>query len=189
MITQQQLDFKTIKPRIFIIEGPDCSGKTTLARAMANTLNAAYFHATFKAAPQSQVAYELNILDNAEICRSVSGLHVVLDRHWPSEQIYGDVLRKKVTPGLNSVFSQCVFMNVVYVFCTGDLNRYLLNVDSDHPYTDEQYLALQYAYCKLEDSLRRDGGPIFTYNMKAEGVRVTDFVGKMLYKLQTEFAA
>jgi len=79
--------------RLFIIEGPDCSGKTTLAKRIAMMRNAMYIHATGSGKLfAAMLDYHLSIVKNASINLS-NGHDVVLDRLWPSEYVYGQIQR------------------------------------------------------------------------------------------------
>tara|TARA_B100000965_G_scaffold49041_2_gene36017 strand:+ start:5740 stop:6276 length:537 start_codon:yes stop_codon:yes gene_type:complete len=108
----------------FIIEGPDCSGKTTLAKAL-------YFRlATHK--------YVHSSLDNGQHCqRNVKGqitkhvdnlFHshldtlrlnkdIVIDRHWPSELVYGHIFREKLEYNISDMRRHANIYKPVYIGC------------------------------------------------------------------------
>lgn len=73
---------------IVVLEGPDGAGKTTLANHLVDTYGARYVHGrVFNDCWKSHTA----MLRLA--CRWSSEGLVVLDRHWPSEAIYGTTFR------------------------------------------------------------------------------------------------
>lgn len=145
-----------MKQQVFVIEGPDCSGKSTLAKELANRLSATLFHATGKRPLYETIgamtAYHRNILDNTAINVFGLGRPVVLDRHWPSEMCYGPVLR----PELHSreeypwreMASMLQMMGVTYVWCLSEksIDEHEKHQDIDHPYTREQYASIYDRY-------------------------------------------
>jgi hypothetical protein len=77
--------------RITIFEGPDGSGKSTLARQYAGRTGARYFHH----GPCSRVTgnHLLKVYLEMLLPALWGYQDVVLDRAWPSEQVYGSVIR------------------------------------------------------------------------------------------------
>lgn len=75
---------------IFVIDGVDASGKTTLARCMADKLNCEYVHHTFEKHWSQRALFEhhLNFLDIYN-----EGEHLIIDRSWASCVIYGRIFR------------------------------------------------------------------------------------------------
>jgi hypothetical protein len=75
---------------IFVIEGPDGTGKSTLAKALCEKLDARYRHLTYRW-PQSMDLYHWAGLER---CLADSTRQpVVLDRWWPSEIVYAAAFR------------------------------------------------------------------------------------------------
>lgn len=75
---------------IFVIEGPDGVGKSTLAKALCEKLDARYRHLTYRW-PQSIDLYHWAGLEK---CLADSTRQpVVLDRWWPSEAVYAAAFR------------------------------------------------------------------------------------------------
>jgi len=82
--------------RLFILEGVDSTGKSTLARTMSLELQAVYLHASgHRDIHQCMYQHHRNLLEIAEENLS-HGMNVVLDRHWPSERAYGSMLRPEL---------------------------------------------------------------------------------------------
>ena len=81
------------KPKgIIVIEGPDCSGKTTLAKHLINRYDAHYIHCTWSPEIDEELdTYFENVLSEA---RSISqDKLVIIDRMWLSELVYSKVFR------------------------------------------------------------------------------------------------
>lgn len=78
---------------IVLLEGADCSGKTTLAEAFAVHLRnkCVYLHNGPK---ENTLKHYMQQLDQAKLL-SAQGKVVVIDRQWISEQIYGIICRQE----------------------------------------------------------------------------------------------
>jgi len=78
---------------IIILEGPDGCGKTTLAEYFVEHYNAHYMHSTWsKEIDEYMFQYMQSTLDAAG--RISKNQLVILDRHWLSDCVYGDVFRE-----------------------------------------------------------------------------------------------
>lgn len=73
---------------IYIIEGPDGSGKSYLARKLAKQLNLPMIH---REKPETQEDKDNMMRSYIEVIKK--GKSVVYDRAWYSEMVYGDVMR------------------------------------------------------------------------------------------------
>jgi len=74
---------------IFLLEGPDAVGKTTLARAIQDYYpGTRYIHLTLR---REMVAHQVGAIRRA--ARLAEDAPVVIDRHWVSEQVYAGVYR------------------------------------------------------------------------------------------------
>ncbi len=73
---------------IICIEGPDACGKTTWAREFCRIFSGRYIHLTLR---QNMLEHQIASLTLAQ--RLSEEQPVVIDRHWPSEQIYSGVYR------------------------------------------------------------------------------------------------
>lgn len=183
MIVTQQYEFMSRKPILIIIEGPDCSGKTSLAKFIANKLNAAYFHSTYTPAlsGQAQLDHLEQNLKNAEVCLTTSGLDVVMDRHWPSEHVYGKVLRNDL-PKVAWFFSHCTQLRVCYIFCLGEecKARHAENANPSHPYTDLQYNEIYNEYERLADAMLHTNENVWVYSIDIHGKNMLEYVERLL---------
>jgi cytidylate kinase len=77
--------------RLFILEGPDGSGKTTLAQALTRAVQGMLIHhgSYLKVSPQDLAdVYEVSMMPATH-----GYVDTVLDRSWLSEPIYGAVMR------------------------------------------------------------------------------------------------
>lgn len=184
MLYNQQLDFMTRQPQLFVIEGPDCTGKTSLARFIANKLNACYMHSTWTPAlnGQAQSDYLRSTLNNANVCLSVSGLDVVLDRHWPSEVCYHKTFR----PEQPVVMIQEFFASLTkatYVFC-GGINRSIAIerqlAKADNRWTKEQLIKLHAEYIRCFSNLCATEEKIHNYSIEEHGDKLDGFLEMIL---------
>lgn len=76
--------------QIYLLEGPDGGGKSTLARAIIKETGAAYIHATYRMINQ-QPRYHTALLELA--LKLAQHRPVVMDRGWLSEPIYAAAFR------------------------------------------------------------------------------------------------
>src|SRR6266550_1572619 len=82
--------------RFIIVEGPDSSGKTTLAKFLAERTQSLYWHSSGNKILHSVMPiYHLTMLDSIEENLKM-GRSVMLDRSWPSEFIYGREFRPQL---------------------------------------------------------------------------------------------
>lgn len=73
-----------------LVEGPDCSGKTTLAKSLSELTKSNYFH--FEYEPDNEV-YKKQVETTLQYISSQP--NVLIDRFIPSELIYGEVCRNE----------------------------------------------------------------------------------------------
>lgn len=102
---------------IIVLDGPDGTGKTTLAKAMCKQLHADYLHLTYR--------WKDRIFDyhTAAIRYAARKMcPVVIDRWWPSEAVYAKAFRGGSTWPLQGRLCQRVARKfaVVYVYCLPD---------------------------------------------------------------------
>lgn len=161
-------------PRLFIVEGPDNCGKSTLAKAIATNLGATYWRMTSGQGLSEHDAmrlYQLNALDNAKI-NIAAGRSVVFDRHWPSDQVYGAILRGRpslLPTDLRLVELECKSLSVVYISCCRDnaVEEHAKEKDPDHPYDDSVYEQIVERYDELFSELTASGAKVVDYYLDA----------------------
>ena len=114
---------------IFVLEGPDGVGKTTLALELQQYLGARYIHLTYRFKNKMHKYHYAAIRLAAHLSQHQP---VVIDRWWPTEIVYADVYRG------GSPFTKHYFklehiatqMGVTYVVCLPeDRERYLGHFD------------------------------------------------------------
>ena len=75
---------------VIVLEGPDCTGKTTLAQNLATRMGGKYLHLTYRW-PGKMHHYHQSAMELA--LRWSQRQPVVLDRWWPSEVVYASAFR------------------------------------------------------------------------------------------------
>lgn len=77
---------------ILVLEGPDCAGKTTLAKAIQNIdYKAKYIHMSYRFIDRMGL-YHIAAIHRG-IQYSMLGYNVIIDRSWPSTEIYSQIFR------------------------------------------------------------------------------------------------
>jgi hypothetical protein len=112
---------------IIVLEGADATGKTTLARHLVERYGARYLHST---ARRGVWRWHVGALRLA--IRAAESQLVVLDRHWLSEQVYGQVFRGAPAYDLGARCLDRVLLKhgAVTVLCVRhDLGRHLDHFD------------------------------------------------------------
>lgn len=108
--------------RLFIIEGPDCTGKTTLAKLLTSSEDDHYIHLDYVSNSRKMWAVQYSALYKASVYLSKSPGNVVIDRHWMSDQIYERVMRGKISRiwAESRAFDRVIRrLCGMYVVCTG----------------------------------------------------------------------
>jgi hypothetical protein len=101
---------------IYVLEGPDGSGKTTLGKFLAEQFGAHYMHLTYRFKDQ-MFTYHAAALDRA--IRLSKTKPVIIDRWWPSINIYDDEFRQRRDfPMAGRMLDRAgLATGVVYVVC------------------------------------------------------------------------
>lgn len=176
-------------PKLIIVEGVDSTGKSTLSKALAKKLGAHYFHASgHRTLYPSMFAHHQNILDNAQVNLD-NGHNVVLDRHWPSEQAYGSVLRPQYYDQYDffKMTQRLAFMGAEYIICESDhgWERYVeLHKDHDkvnyHALTYEQYLMIASNYHDISENMRMASAKVHRFCMEEHFMKTDAFCEQFL---------
>jgi hypothetical protein len=102
---------------LIIIDGPDASGKTTLAKQLCKLHGGTYLHLTYRF-KDKMLAYQWSMLQKA--VKLAETQLVVIDRLWMSELCYANAYRagKSSINNLWRAFDQMVLKaGGVYIFC------------------------------------------------------------------------
>lgn len=101
---------------VFVLEGPDGVGKTTLAEALCKELGAKYLHLTYRW-PKKMFMYHQAAMEY--VLRVAQTRPVVLDRWWPSEIAYANAYRNgSKWPMAYRMFEKVALRhNFSYVMC------------------------------------------------------------------------
>jgi hypothetical protein len=104
---------------IYVLEGPDGVGKTTLAKEIAEQKDAQVLHLTYNA-NWNMRKYHDDAIYFAEMLNN-DGINVVLDRWCPSEAIYGKIFRDG--PSFNVDFMIKYYyplLDIQFIYCRND---------------------------------------------------------------------
>lgn len=165
-----------MKPRVIVLEGADRCGKTTLAKKIADHYHAFYWHMTCTSKlAEAMHDYQMNAIENIRTNVVEFAKTVVIDRHWPSEVVYGEVMRGRNFRESGELFHQAlVDLDVIYIFCFSReaLKRHAEDRDPTHPYTDEQYNRIYNGYADLYAQLQEKyPNRVIGYHLEDVGMR------------------
>jgi thymidylate kinase len=175
--------------RLIIVDGPDCTGKTTLGKAIARHYSGVYWHLT--CTPDLAKAmwdYQNNALDNAANLLDM-GRVVVLDRHWPSEYCYAPITRPSqwTHEDLNSFryhfeerIARISYMQALYVFTfrmsiEDAVAAHKAEQDPAHPYNEITYRNVYRNYENLAGEMA-DRDDTICYYLEAQGKHMQAFI-------------
>jgi thymidylate kinase len=172
--------------RLFIIEGVDSTGKSTLARTLALERQAVYLHASgHRDLHDSMFAHHKNLLEIAEVNLQM-GHDVVMDRHWPSEYAYAGVLRHDKFNQYNfeEMRLHCHRLNTIYIWANSpSFTRYEAthkNHDTKvfHHLSEADFLAIQNRY---EQMFKWPYGFVVakSYNLTKDGEHIERFIANL----------
>lgn len=133
-----------MEPRIIICEGADASGKSTLAKAIAEKWGGVYWHMTWN--KKLGLAFEdymmeayRNAIENMRL-----GKIVVFDRFWISDLVYGTHFRGGPDFDHTELKMELLTLKTLYIGCRAldPVKSHRDNLDGEHPYTDEDIVKL-----------------------------------------------
>ncbi len=161
---------------IIIIDGADCSGKTTLAKHFCEKYNCHYMHLTYRF-PKNMFEYQLAAVNRAiKIARTKP---VVIDRLWISEKVYAKVFRNGSTwPYMGRCLDRILQrFGATYIFCIRDSENHIAHFDSIKANREEMYDSMnevieeyKTVYSKIQK--RHD---VTSYDMDTDGNEMDSF--------------
>lgn len=174
-----------MNPKFFIIEGPDRSGKSTLAKHIAQHLNirtnVIQFHLTYnRGLASAMLEYHMNVHQNLIDNFREHGCSVVLDRSWISNIVYGTVLNNQRVHGWTNLRAHLMNLGAVYVMCDCESveERHNANPDPAHPYSASAFHEIVEMYRRIpHDCLFNDN--VVRYDMDVHGKNLVEFMGEL----------
>ena len=173
-----------------ILEGPDCTGKTTMAKKLVEKLSGFYYHFSWSKTLDTAIEeYHEAVVHN--LLRSSNSRHgpFILDRSWVSEVIYRRIFRPEKKPYEYTPLQEKIVnraKKVVYIYCCSyNPARYEKNIDGQHPYSLTDYVQIVNYYTwffssgnneddRYMKSLRRfPGEHILFYDMDVDPLNET----------------
>jgi hypothetical protein len=174
-----------VRPRVFLVEGIDGSGKTTLATRIAEMLRTRgvptfYFHCQgneklFGAMRE----YQESVLDNVEWSVRQLGTTVVLDRHWPSEIAYGSVMRNAPPMKASDFIERLKDLRCHYVHCHCGESFEIAQGKGDTK-TREQHDQIVSLYGDIFHELRSQHELTVDYDLYSDGPEMDKWILKNL---------
>lgn len=183
-----------MRPQIIILEGADCTGKSTLMNVLQKVYACPAWHMTCTPAlAKAMRDYQVNAVQNAIRNLGTYKDIFIFDRLWPSEMVYGPILRpemdsfKETSDQIRHMMSP---FRVLYIFCmtpaATDLHE--KNKDPSHPYDAEVHQRVCDGYMDLYKNLLANGGKnlqenerLISYNMERHnsGEKMLEFVANI----------
>jgi hypothetical protein len=146
-----------VNPGIIVLDGTDCSGKTTLANAMIDRYGGRYLHATYRFKNQMHL-YHLGLLRLAIKYHETTGKMVVIDRWWPSEMVYGDVYRggrRVPNAGFRILHRLGLRYGITYVICYRDSREKLMEEYAKTHATGKELYDVDERMAKVHDGYKQ----------------------------------
>lgn len=103
---------------IIVIEGPDGTGKTSLAREIQKQIGAHVIHCTYSKYWDIG-EYHTQVMEHA-VKLNNRGIHVILDRWAPSERVYGNVFRKGESYDTDQIIAHYSLDDILFIYCSND---------------------------------------------------------------------
>lgn len=151
-----------MRPQIIIIEGADCTGKSTLLKAFQQHYDCPVWHMTCtKNLAIAMHDYQLNAVKNAITNLQTYSSKFIFDRLWPSEVVYGSIFRPDSSFQLSSQLLRELMSSyrVLYVFCMSAKSTEIheSQKDPDHPYDKKVHQDICTEYKRLFEQMLTPG--------------------------------
>jgi len=151
-----------------VLEGPDCSGKTTLAMSLMELLpNHFYLHNSLdngKYVWRNSCGEVVKYCDDifyAHIDSLRLHKHVIVDRLWPSELIYGTTFRNKTEYVINDMRAHLNIYQPSYIGCLPPKQNVLKKFEERK--NTEDFSEVEIVYDKYQ-SLFQENPEFLIYN-------------------------
>lgn len=174
-----------MNPKFFILEGPDRSGKSTLARFIAQHLNirtnVVEFHMDFnKKLASAMFEYQTSVLNN--LIRNFEQHHcsIVLDRCWISNYVYGLALDNQEVHDWTHLRATLLNLGAVYIMCDCEsaFDRQIKQPDPQHPYDEVEFREIITLYRTApHDLLYNDN--VVRYDLDVHGNDLNKFMQEL----------
>ncbi len=102
---------------IYVIEGPDGTGKSTLAKALSDKIKAITIHSSYDPAWKIWMCH--NKIMSSAVSLSRLGVPVILDRWAVSEEVYGTIFRNGPGYDTQELIEQYE-EHIVWIYCRND---------------------------------------------------------------------
>lgn len=134
-----------------VVEGPDCSGKSTLAQALHFRLgNYKYVHNSLFQGKHvqrnisGQISHFSDDLFHSHLDLLRLNENIIIDRHWPSELVYGHIFRNKFEYDIKKMRRHCKIYRPIYIGCLPSYETVLKKFEErkdteDFDYVDRVY--------------------------------------------------
>jgi thymidylate kinase len=179
-------------PGLILIEGPDGTGKSTLAAQFKKDLGAVVLHQCYRWKTR-MFHYHTAVLRKA-LKLVDQGQLVVLDRLWPSELLYGQVYRGGSPIPHEGRFMDRVMLKhaSLYIFCGGDpkviAERHARLKQERGELYESKVEQLAIAYSKFVKSFASVGDfwrfDVMQYSIEDDGSCLSDYVKRAADRLE-----
>lgn len=176
---------------IIILDGPDGTGKSTLAQYYIKKYNARYLHLTYRF-KNNMFEYNTAAIELAARWANQGHL-VIIDRLWMSELVYAKVFRGGCKQAFYGRFIDRLVLRYsgIYVLCLPESSReYLSHYETLKTLRDEQYESMLHVYNEYKKLWNKCGlecwPHIFRYDMFVDGLAMEDYAEWILEKLRAE---
>lgn len=157
---------------IVIVEGPDGSGKSTLCKQLVAIMGAKYRHFSYPTSTdEANALYETYSTFLQKVVQNNED--IIIDRMWPSTQVYGEVLRGKseITEKQAASLEATIKNHAIIIYCTGNAeNMWHSCVERGEDYVTG--FKDFYSICRKYDEVMLEQKhliPVFTYSIPKEG--------------------
>jgi thymidylate kinase len=169
---------------IIVLDGPDGTGKTTLAKELVRKYDARYIHLTYRW-KNNMFEYNVAAVDYAARLAEQGHL-VIIDRLWMSDNIYDTVFRGRViSPHLGRYVERLILKySGIYVICLPESSRDYLNhfneLKSSRIEMYDSMEAIYQGYSQMWDKVTRERWPhAFRYDMFTDGQNLPEYATKI----------